>query len=170
MTRSIATVEPAQPRPLQTLPSGGAQAAQLAELAQALVRVLMEGVHEAANLSVATVRALLVPADGTTRAELQRLAEAWHFSWRTYEVCATTAAEVMRLTTARGRKDFDRLWEIFEREIDGKPSFDQAAISELRAAFEGLRTAQSQVFESAIQTHRRLIMLAKGGFDGRSAQ
>jgi len=162
MTRSTATLEPAKSRALQTLPGGGAQAELLSELAQALIGALMQGVHEAANLSVATVRALLAPADGTTRAELQRLAEGWQFSWRAYEICTTPAANVMRLTAAHERSGLERLLKIFEREIDSKPLLDQTAIGELRAAFEALRTAQSHVFESAIQTHRCLIVLAKG--------
>jgi hypothetical protein len=161
MTQSIATVEGA-PRALQTLPAGGAQAELLSELVQALIGALMQGVDDAANLSVATVRALLAPADGTTKAELQRLAEAWQFSWRTCEICATTAANVMRLTAAHERSGFERSLKIFERETGSKPLLDQTTIAELRAAFEGLRTAQAHAFESAIQTHRCLVGLARG--------
>jgi hypothetical protein len=138
------------------------QAALLAEFAQALVRTLLQGVHDAANLNVATVHALLAPGDGNVQADLGRLTESWRFSWRAYEISATTAANVMRLTEAHARSGSEALWRLFERTVDGAPSFDGDNVARLRHAFDGLRAAQLAAFNAAIEAHRCLITLATG--------
>jgi hypothetical protein len=163
MMSAIAVKTPAALKPLRTVAASGPQATVLAQLAQALTRALMQGVHDAARLNVATVHALLAPTDGSVEAELGRASESWRFSWRTYEISAATAANVMRLSEVHARKGFDSLWEMFERQVDGQPSFDPASVGALRDAFEELRAAQLQMFEAAIEAHRRLITLATGG-------
>jgi hypothetical protein len=160
---AIALKAPTLLKPLRAVPASGPQATVLAQLAQALRRALMQGVHDAASLNVATAHALLAPTDGGVEAELNRAAESWRFSCRTYEISATTAASVMQLSEAYMRTGFDTLWEMFERQIDGQPCFDPASVGALREAFEELRAAQLQVFQAAIEAHRRLITLATLG-------
>jgi hypothetical protein len=159
MTSAIALRVPARP-PREA--AADTPAAPFAQLAQALAKTMMQGVRDAANLNVATAQALLAPADGSVKGDLNRVTEAWRFSWRTYEICATTAADVMRLSEVHARKSLDALWQLFEREIDGKPGFDRAQTAELRAALEALHAAQTAVFDAAIEAHRRLIALAAG--------
>jgi len=160
---AIALKAPAALKPPRAVTAGGPQAAMLAQFAQALTRSLMQGVHDAASLNLATVRALLAPTDGSVEAELARAAESWRFSWCSYEISATTAANVMRLSEAHTRRGFDALREMFERQVDGQPSFGPAHVGALREAFEQLRAAQLQVFEAAVEAHRRLITFATQG-------
>jgi hypothetical protein len=150
-------------KPLRAVTASGPQATVLAQFAQSLTRALMQGVQDAASLNDATARSLLAPTDGTVAADAGRAAESWRFSWRTYEISATTAANVMRLSEAHARKGFDSLWELLERQVDGQPSFDPASVGALRDAIEDLRAAQLRMFEAAIEAHRRLITLATGG-------
>jgi len=161
--RAIALKAPTPLQPVRAVTAGGPQATVLAQFAQALTRALMQGVHDAASLNVATAHALLAPSEGSVEAELDRAAESWRFSWRTYEISAITAANVMRFCEAHTRRGFDALWEMFERQVDGQPWFDPAGVGALRKAFEELRAAQFQVFEATIEAHRRLITLATLG-------
>jgi len=163
---AVALKEPSKLRPPRPVAASRPQATRLAEFAQALIRTLMQSIHGAASLNLATVHALLAPTDDGVDAEmnaaLNRASDSWRFSWRTYEISATTAATVMRLAETHARAGFDSLWDLFEREVDGQAPFDPATIGDLRAAFEGLRAAQLQVFDAAIEAHRRLITLAMG--------
>jgi len=68
----------------------------------------------------------------------------------------------MRLS-AHTRKGFDALWDLLEARVDGESSFDSRSVRALRDAFEELRAAQLQVFEAAIEAHRRLIAIATLG-------
>jgi hypothetical protein len=146
--------------PLQAVPAPAPQATALAQFAQVLARTLMEGVHDAANLNVATVHALLAPTDGSLQSEWTRLTESWRFSWRTYEIAATTAASVMRLAEAHSRNSVDLLWATFEQAADGDATLDGSHIDRLRETFESLRAAQAAAFDAAIEAHRSLIAIA----------
>jgi hypothetical protein len=162
MTSAIALKAHVLPTPLRAVTARGEHATLTAQFAQALTRALMQGVHDAASLNVATVHTLLAPTDGSLLVEFGRAVDAWRFSWRTYEISATTAANVMRLSESHARKGLDLLCEFFDREVDGKP-FDTENVDALRNALEALRAAQLQVFEAAIEAHRRLITLATLG-------
>ncbi|HEU0204599.1 MAG TPA: hypothetical protein VFR86_29660 [Burkholderiaceae bacterium] len=155
--REVATV-----RPLRVVPDTAPQAALTAQLLQALTRALMQGVHEAASLNVATVQALLAPTDGSLKGELGRVTESWRFSWRTYQICATTAANVMRLADAHTRAGVDALWNLFEKHVDNASTLEPTQADALREALDALRESQRRYFEAAIETHRRLIGLVSG--------
>jgi len=150
----------AKPAPMAVVYADGAQATALAQFAQALVHTLMEGVRDAANLNIATVHALLAPVDRGGQIDMSRVIESWRFSWRTYEISATTAANVMRLAEAHTRKGLDALWKTFEHATGGEAAFDATDVDRLRAAFDGLRTTQLAAFDAAIEAHRCLITLA----------
>jgi hypothetical protein len=150
------------PAPLRVVADTAPQAALLAQLAQGLTRTLMRGVHEAAGLNVATVQALLAPSDGSVNGELQRLVESWRFSWRAFEICATTAANVLRLTGAHGQAGVDALERLFERHVEGLPQWHREQAATLRDALQALRAAQAGYFEAAVEVHRSLIALAGG--------
>jgi hypothetical protein len=149
-----------KPAPLQVVCADGTQPMALAQFAQALVRALMQGVQDAANLNVATVRALLTPSDRGMHADASRVAESWRSSWRTYEICATTAANVMLLAEAHARNGFAAVWNTFEQAVGEEAALSATHVARLREAFESLRSAQFTAFNAAIEAHRCLIALA----------
>ena len=149
-----------EPGALQAICADGSQATVLAQFAQALVRMLMQGVRDAANLNVATVHALLAPGDRGMHADASRVTESWRSSWRTYDVCATTAANVMRLTEAHARNGFAAVRNTLEQAVGEETVLNATHVARLREAFEGLRSAQLTAFNAAIEAHRCLIALA----------
>jgi hypothetical protein len=137
----------------------GAPAAALAQLANRLAAALLSGVQRAAELNIATTRALLAPADGQ---RVDRVAEAWRFSWRSYEICAATAATALRLCQSQARAGFDELWAALEEGLADVPGIDPERMRELRTAFGSMRAAYETYFDAALQTHRALLALAAG--------
>jgi hypothetical protein len=156
---AVALREVAPPR-LRVISEPAPQAALLAQLTQALTKALMQGVHEAASLNVATVHALLAPTDGSLGGELQRVVESWRFSWRTFQICAATAADVLRLSEAHGRASVDAVWQLLDGEWNEDAPLRSEQAASLRNAFDALRDAQLRYFDAAIEAHRRLIGVA----------
>lgn len=147
---------------MREVPARAPQVAVTAQLLHALTNALMQGVHEAAALNVATVHALLAPRDGKLSGELQRITDSWRFSWRSFEICARTAASVLNLAETQARTGFDALCNSFESNIEGRAGFDSEQTDALREALSELRTVQIRYFEAAIEAHRRLIVLVAG--------
>jgi hypothetical protein len=115
-----------------------------------------------AELNISTTRGLPVQAGSASNAGLDGAAEAWRFSWRSYEICATTAATVLRLCQSQARASFGDLWTALEDGLAQIPHVDLQRLRETRMAFEAMRTADSSDFDAALQTHRALLSLAAG--------
>lgn len=148
-------------QPRVSIPSGPAPVA-LAELATGLANALMQGVQRVAELNITTTRALLAQAGGVSNARLDSAAEAWRFSWRSYEICSTTAATVLKLCQAQARGSFDELWRALEDGLAQLPRVDLPLVREMRTSFESMRAAYSAYFDAALSTHRALLSLAAG--------
>ncbi len=147
---------------LREVPAKAPQVAVIAQLMHALTNALMQSVHEAATLNVATVRALLAPSDGKLSGDLQRITETWRFSWRSFEICAKTAASVLNLAEMQARTGFDALWKSFESNVEGRAAFDDERTEALRDALSELKAVQIRYFEAAIEAHRHMITLVAG--------
>lgn len=140
----------------------GSAPTALAELAAGLANALMQGVQRVAELNIATTRALLAQSGNVATARLDGAAEAWRFSWRSYEICSTTAATVLRLCQSQARVGFDELWAALEDGLAQMPQVDLQRVREMRTSFEAMRSAYSTYFDAALQTHRALLTLAAG--------
>lgn len=160
MSAVLQTIHPARER------AGVATAAPapvaLADLANCLADALIHGVQRVAELNITTTRLLLAQAGSASGGRVESAAEAWRFSWRTYEICATTAANVLRLCQAQARAGFDDLWTALEDGLAQMPQVDLNRVREMRTAFESMRTTYSNYFDAALQTHRALLSLAAG--------
>lgn len=133
-----------------------------AELANSLANALMLGVQRVAELNINTTRALLGQAGSVSNARLDGTAEAWRFSWRSYEVCSTTAATILKLCQFQARTSFDDLWRALEDGLAQMPYVDLQRVRDARVAFEAMHTAYSSYFDAALVTHRALLALAAG--------
>ncbi len=136
--------------------------AAFAQLAQDLSGALMQGVQRIAELNIDTTRTLLAQGGSVPHARLEVSADAWRFSWRSYEICATTAATILKLCQSQARISFDDLWHALEDGLARLPQVDLQRVRETRVAFEGMRTAYSAYFDAALATHRALLTLAEG--------
>jgi hypothetical protein len=134
----------------------------LAQLAQALVRILMNGVQRTTELNLATCRALLGQTQLPAPAEVERHVDAWRFSARAWDICATTAAQVLRLVNAHARATRAALSQTLVDDLERLAQLDAAATAELRARFEHLDALGDAYFEAAIDAQRGLLNLFSG--------
>jgi hypothetical protein len=139
-------------------PAAGA----LAHLANGLAHALMLGVQRVAELNIATTRALLAQGGSVAGGRVEGIAEAWRFSWRSYEICSTTAATILRLCQSQARASFDELWIALEDGLAQMPQVELRHVRDMRIAFQAMRSAYSNYFDAALQTHRALQSLAAG--------
>jgi hypothetical protein len=156
---------------VQMKQAGDAAAAQWqlgAELHQALVQALMQGVQQCAELNwQAAQRLLSQSAADRAEAPAARIAEAWRFSWNSYQVCSTTSADLIDLACRHGGSSLDELWRDLERLL--APNMERAHVDRLRTAFEGLRGAQTAFWNATLSTQRELLSLFDGALKRRSS-
>lgn len=150
------------PAPRAETPPALLAPAALAQLTHDLSLALMQGVQQIAQLNIATSRALLGQGGAAPNARLEVSADAWRFSWRSYEICATTAATILKLCQSQARISSDDLWRALEDALARMPQVDLQRVRETRVAFEGMRNAYAAYFDAALATHRALLTLAQG--------
>ncbi len=150
--------DPSAVTPVSADPAGAA----MAELAHGLAQALMQGVQRVAELNIDTTRTLLSQGGSAANARLDGAADAWRFSWRSYEICATTAATILKLCQSQARASFDDLWRALEDGLAQVPHVELARLRETRTAFEAMRGAYTAYFDAALATHRALLSLAAG--------
>jgi hypothetical protein len=143
-------------------PATAATPAAFAELANHLAQALMQGVQRVAELNIDTTRSLLARGGSLQNARLDGTADAWRFSWRSYQICATTAATILKLCQSQARTSFDELWRALEDGLAQMPQVDLQRVRETRVAFEAMRAAYSAYFDAALAAHRALLSLAAG--------
>jgi hypothetical protein len=134
---------------------------QLSLLARALSDVMLANVQNAASLNLSAARALLAHARMPAPAALDRRNETWRWTWRNFEICATSADQVLNLTRGHVDRTTAGLWRAVERLIGELAQLQDTQIDALRGAFEALRAAQAAYWQAAQNAHSELIALAQ---------
>jgi len=130
---------------------------QAAALARQLADVMMANLQNTASLNFTAARALLAHAHLPTPPGLAQRSDSWRHSWRTFEVCATSADQVIALTRGHVERTTAALWRVTERLLDDASQSQQSHPSELRTAFAAMREAQATYWQAAQQVHRKLV-------------
>jgi hypothetical protein len=134
---------------------------QTACLARTLADVLMANVQNTTSLNLAAARALLTHARIPVRAGVEQHQESWRTAWRSFEICATSADQVLGLTRGHAEHTTAALWRSAERMLEELALAQAQRVSELLAGFEALRAAQDAYWQAAQRTHRELVALAQ---------
>lgn len=134
---------------------------QLSLLARVLADVMLAGVQNAASLNLSAARALLTHARIPVPATLERNHENWRWTWRNFEICATSADQVLNLTRDHVDRTTSGLWHAVERLFEDLASVQSNQLAALRDAFETLRAAQAAYWQAAQQAHAELVALAR---------
>jgi hypothetical protein len=132
---------------------------QTATLARQLADVLLANVQSTASLNLTAVRALLARARIRAPAGLERRSDTWRLSWRTFEVCATSADQMLDLTRGHVERTTSALWRVTERLVDDVVQVGR--VEELRQSFAALRAAQAAYWRATQQVHSDLIGLVQ---------
>jgi hypothetical protein len=132
-----------------------------AMLARTLADVLMTNVQNTASLNLACARALLAHARIPAPNNLPHHTDTWRTTWRSFEVCATSADQMLNLTRGHVERTTAALWRGAERLLDELAQAHAARVNELLASFDALRAAQDAYWRAAQHTHEELVALAQ---------
>lgn len=132
-----------------------------AMLARSLADVLMSNVQNTASLNLACARALLAHARIPAPANLPHHTDTWRTTWRSFEVCATSADQMLHLTRGHVERTTAALWRGAERLLEELALAHAARVNELLASFDALRAAQDAYWQAAQQAHEELVALAR---------
>ena len=134
---------------------------QTARLARQLADVLLANVQNTASLNLTAVRALLARARIQAPPGVEQRSDTWRHSWRTFEVCATSADQMLNLTRGHVERTTSALWRATERLVDDMAQTHSDRLEELRGSFAAMRAAQSAYWQAAQQVHGELIALVQ---------
>jgi hypothetical protein len=132
---------------------------QAATLARQLADVLLANVQNTASLNLTAVRALLARARIQAPAGVEQRSDTWRHTWRTFEVCATSADQMLNLTRGHVERTTSALWRVTERLVDDVVQVGR--VEELRQSFAALRAAQAAYWRATQQVHSDLIGLVQ---------
>jgi hypothetical protein len=143
---------------------------QSAALARQLSEVMLANVQNTASLNLTAARALLSHARIPTPAGLQQRSDTWRTTWRSFEVCATSADQVLNLTRGHVERTTAALWRTTERLVDDMQQLDSARMATLREAFGAMRAAQTAYWQATQQVHEELVALVQAPLARRAAE
>ncbi len=134
---------------------------QTALLARTLADVLLANVQNTASLNLSAARALLVHARIPTPLGPEQHSESWRTTWRGFEVCATSADQMLNLTRGHVERTTAALWRGAERLLDELAQVQAQRVNELLASFDALRAAQDAYWQAAQRSYEELVALAR---------
>lgn len=139
---------------------------QVAALARQLADVMLASAQNTASLNLSAARAVLAHARIPTPPNLQHRSDTWRHSWRNFEICATSADQVLNLTRGHVERTTAALWRATQRMLDEMPRFEDAKGVALREAFGAMRSAQAACWEAAQQVHNELVSMVQAPLSG----
>ncbi len=142
---------------------------QTALLARTLADVLLANVQNTASLNLSAARALLAHARITTPQGPEQHVESWRTTWRSFEVCATSADQVLHLTRGHVERTTTALWRGAERLLDELAQAQAQRVNELLASFDALRAAQDAYWQAAQRSYGELVALARAPLPAQPA-
>ncbi|HEX6720474.1 MAG TPA: hypothetical protein VF107_02835, partial [Burkholderiaceae bacterium] len=128
-----------------------------AALMRQLADAMMANVQNTASLNLSAARAVLAHARIPTPANLQQRSDTWRQSWRSFEICATSADQVLNLTRGHVERTTAALWRTTERLLDEMQPLDGARAAALRDTFDSVRAAQTAYWQATQQVHHELV-------------
>jgi len=134
---------------------------QCAVLARQLADTLLANAQNVTSLNLSAARALLAHARIPAPANLPQRSDSWRHSWRSFEICATSADQVLNLTRGHVERTGAALWRTTERLLDEAQTLERTRAAALRQAFDAMRAAQAAYWQAAQQVHHELVALAQ---------
>jgi len=136
-----------------------------AQFARDLGYMLMANAQNTASLNFNAARALLAHARIPGPGGSEMHSEQWRASWRSFEVCATSADQILNLARHHADRTIAGLRRSSERVLDeiesSRAEWQAGQAQALRAAFDALQQAQLTYWQQAQQALAALVQLAQ---------
>lgn len=147
--------------PFPTAPLAEPALRSAAALARTLSEALLANVQNTTALNVAASRALLQHAHIRPPAHVGPRTEQWRWTWRSFEICATSADQILGLVRNNVERSTAALWANAEQVVDSMAEQGQAGADDLRAAFAAVQAAQTAYWQAAQEAHGALLLWAQ---------
>jgi hypothetical protein len=134
---------------------------QCAALVRQLADTMLANVQNTASLNLSAARAVLAHARIPTPANLQQRSDTWRQSWRSFEICATSADQVLNLTRGHVERTTAALWRTTERLLHEMQQVEGTRDAALREAFAAMRAAQAACWQATQQVHHELVSMVQ---------
>lgn len=154
---------PVTPAALDAAEPGERNLLRAALLARTLSDLLLANVQNTASLNLNAARALLAHSGIVEPDAIAERGEQWRWSWRSFEICATSADQILELTRGHVERTTAALLRGAEQVLDEIERAGETQAGATLAAFETLRAAQSDFWQAATRAHNELVALARGG-------
>ena len=151
------------PRPETPADAGAENLRRHATLARTLADLLLANVQNTASLNFNAARALLANAGLPPPDAADPRGESWRWAWRSFEVCATSADQILELTRGHVERTTGALWRGTEQLLEEFEATGSARSAALFSTFEALHLAQIEYWRAATQAHNALVTLARAG-------
>lgn len=138
------------------------RAALLASLIRDLTEAMLASVQRTTELNWAASRVLLARsyaanlhdcADGSTM--------AWRWSWRSFQICATTAAQVLDLCRDHAQSTSEDLWRALRQASANLPGVDGQRAAGLQTSLHAMESAFDAYLNTVAGFQRDLVSLAQ---------
>lgn len=140
-------------------------AGNAAQLARELAYSALANAQNTASLNFNAARVLLVHSRIPSPGGAEMHVEQWRNSWRSFEVCATSADQILNLAQVHAERTTAGLRKSGERLLDDIASTQTAwqadQTNALRSAFDALQEAQAAYWRLTQQTLSALVQLAQ---------
>jgi hypothetical protein len=144
-------------------PANGERFAAIAALTRGLAEALLASVQRTTELNWHAARLLLARGYAANwREYTENSALTWRWSWHSYQVCATTAAQVLDLCRDHAQSTTDDLWRALRQASARLPGIDGQRSLELQSALRAVEAASSAYIGAVSGLQRDLVALAQG--------
>jgi hypothetical protein len=141
---------------------------QCTALMRQLADAMLANVQNTASLNLNAARAVLAHARIPAPVNLQQRSDTWRQSWRSFEICATSADQVLNLTRGHVERTTAALWRSTEHLLDEMQQLDGAHVAALRDTFDTLRATQTACWQATQQVHHQLVALVQAPLPRRA--
>ncbi len=144
-------------------PADGERCAAAASLTRALAEALLASVQRTTELNWHAARLLLARGYAANwRDCADNSVLTWRWSWHSYQVCATTAAQVLDLCRDHAQSTTDDLWRALRQSTAKLPGVDGQRSLELQSALRAVESAFASYMGAVSGLQRDLVALAQG--------
>jgi len=144
-------------------PANGDRIAAVASLSRALAEAMLSSVQRTTELNWHAARLLLARGCAANwREHSENSAVTWRWSWYSYQVCATTAAQVLELCRDHAQSTTDDLWRTLRQASASLPGVDGQRALQLQSGLRAVESAFTTYIGAVSGFQRDLAALAQG--------
>jgi hypothetical protein len=138
------------------------RAALLASLVRGLAEAMLTSVQRTTELNWAAARLLLARSNAANLHECANGSTmAWRWSWRSFRICATTAAQVLDLCRDHAQSTSEDLWRGLRQASANLPGIDDPRTAGLQASLRAMEATFDAYLNAVAGFQRDLVSLAQ---------